>query len=215
MEQSEKETKAGVLHKAAQIVSDVLSPLLVPTYCMAMAMWITPLQVLPERTRLGATLGVAIITAIIPLCVLLIMLRTGRISHMSTPRRSERSLPMAIAALSYAGAALYLSILHAPLWLTGFFCGAAVATVVALLINLCWKISAHCISIGGMAGMTLWIAAARLATVDAVIWLTSIIILGGIVASARLILDRHTPAQTAAGWLWGCVCVFFSMCFFC
>ena len=58
--------KSG-LRRAAQIVSDVFSPLLAPTYCMAMAMWITPLQILPESTRMGATLGVAIITGAIPL----------------------------------------------------------------------------------------------------------------------------------------------------
>ena len=194
------------------MLSDLFSPLLAPTYCMAMAMWITPLQILPERTRLGSTIGDAIITAAIPLCLLLLLHRTGRITDMCISRRRERTIPMLIAITAYIGAALYLHSLHAPLWLCSFFYGASAATLVAMLINLLWKISAHSISIGGMTGMMLWLTATGLATVNAMIWLTAVILIGGIIGSARLVLERHTPAQVAVGWLWGCVCVFVSMC---
>lgn len=62
--------------------------------------------------------------------------------------------------------------------------------------------------------MMLWLTAAGLASVNAMIWLTAIIIAGGLVGSSRLVLERHTPAQVFAGWLWGCVCVFSLMCIF-
>lgn len=197
-----------ILERAAQIVSDVLSPLAVPTYCMAMAMWITPLQILPERTRMGATLGVAFITGILPLCVLLLMLRAGMVADLSLSRRRQRLIPMLVTIVAYLGAALYLHLLHAPVWLTAFFIGASVATAVAALITISWKISAHGCAMGGMAGMMLWLAAARMATVNAMLWLSIVIVLGGIVGSSRLILDRHTPAQVACGWLLGAVAVF-------
>lgn len=215
MEQNTNTTSApaGRLSRAAQIVSDIFSPLPIPTYCMAMAMWITPLQVLPESTRMGATLGVAGITGLIPLCLLLLLVRTGIVKDICLSDRRQRVIPMLIGVASYLGAAVYLSLLHAPLWLRLFFGGAAAATFLALLITLRWKISAHAIAIGGMAGMMLWLTAARMATVNAMIWLTAVIILGGIVGSARLVLERHTPAQVCAGWLLGLVCVFIFMCF--
>lgn len=200
------------LRRAAQIASDVLSPLLVPTYCMAMAMWITPLQILPESTRMGATLGIAVITAAIPLCLLLIMHRMGRISDMCLSRRRERIIPMLIATLAYIGGALYLGALHAPMWLRSFFYGAAASTIIAVAVTFRWKISAHTIAMGGMAGMMLWFTVTRLATVHAMAWLSAVILLGGIVGTARLILGRHTPAQTCAGWMLGAVCVFIFMC---
>lgn len=213
---TDKRPKARTpLQKAAQIISDILSPLLVPTYCMAMAMWITPLQVLPERTRLGSTLGVAFITAIVPLMLLLALLRLGRVSDFCLSDRRQRTLPMAVAALAYAAAGFYLTVLHAPHWLVGFFCGASIATLIAMIVNVWWKISAHSIAMGGMAGMMLWFAVARLATVDAIIWLTAVVMLGGIVASARLVLERHTLAQVAAGWLCGAVCVYFTIFIYC
>ena len=211
MEDSQDKQRYSALQKAAQVVSDIFSPLLVPTYGMAMVMWITPLQVLPERTRIGATLGVAIITAVIPLCLLLLLYRTGKISDMSISQRKQRTLPMSIGVAAYVGAAIYLKILHAPVWLPGFFIGAAIATAVALIVTLRWKISAHSIAIGGLAAVMLWIAATRLATVNAMLWLTAVIIIGGVTASARLVLDRHTPAQVCVGWLWGLICVFACM----
>ena len=90
---------------------------------MAMAMWITPLQILPERTRMGATLGVAFITGILPLCVLLLMLRAGMVTDLSLSRRRQRLIPMLVTIVAYLGAALYLHLLHAPVWLTAFFIG--------------------------------------------------------------------------------------------
>ncbi|MDE6498858.1 MAG: phosphatase PAP2 family protein [Muribaculaceae bacterium] len=197
-----------VLDRVAQIVSDVLSPLAVPTYCMAMAMWITPLQILPERTRMGATLGVAFITGIVPLCVLLLMLRAGMVSDLSLSRRRQRLVPMLVTVAAYLGAALYLHLLHAPVWLVAFFIGASLATTVAGIITIKWKISAHGCAMGGMAGMMLWLTAARMATVNAMLWLSIVIVLGGIVGTSRLILDRHTPAQVACGWLLGAVAIF-------
>ena len=196
------------LDRAAQIVSDVLSPLAVPTYCMAMAMWITPLQILPERTRMGATLGVAFITGVLPLCVLLLMLRAGMVSDLSLSHRRQRLVPMLVTVVAYLGAALYLHLLHAPVWLVAFFIGASVATTLAGLITVKWKISAHGCAMGGMAGMMLWLAAARMAPVNAMLWLSIVIVLGGLVGTSRLILDRHTPAQVACGWLLGAVAVF-------
>ncbi len=204
--------RGSALRKAAQIVSDVFSPLLLPTYCMALAMWITPLQVLPERTRIGATIGVAVITAVIPTAILLLMLRTGRIADMSISDRRQRIVPMLVGILAYLAAAIYLRVLHAPLWLEAFFCGAAAAAIISLFITLRWKISAHAGAIGGMAGMMLWLTATGLATVNAMLWLTGVILLGGVVASARLVLERHSLGQVCCGWLLTAACVFIAMC---
>lgn len=42
------------LSRAARYVSAVFSPLLIPTYAVAMAMWITPLNTTPENVRFMA-----------------------------------------------------------------------------------------------------------------------------------------------------------------
>ena len=111
------------------------------------------------------------------------------VCRSSTSRDDPTRPPAIMIAVSHIIALTLarpdLGMLHAPLWLLSFFCGAAVAVFVAMLINLRWKISAHAIGIGGMAGMMLWLTAAGLASVNAMIWLTAIIIAGGLVGSAH------------------------------
>lgn len=193
-----------IVIKIAQIVSDVFSPLLLPTYCMAMAMWITPLQALPERNRMIATLGVFVITGIIPFIFIKLLMRLGRVSDNSIADRSERLVPMIVGILCYVASAAYVRYIGGPVWLALFFVGAAAAAVVSLIITRFWKISAHAAAIGGMVGMLAWFGLVGLANVNTMIWLSAVILLSGAVLTSRLILGRHTLAQVAWGFVLGC-----------
>ncbi|MHC0039781.1 hypothetical protein, partial [Pseudoneobacillus sp. C159] len=51
---------------AASAISDVFSPLLMATYAMAVALWLTPMAYLPLGVRAWSTVGVFFITAVIP-----------------------------------------------------------------------------------------------------------------------------------------------------
>lgn len=193
-----------IIVKTSQIVSDIFSPLLLPTYCMAMAMWITPLQALPERNRMIATLGVLVITGLIPYIFIKVMMRLGRISDAGIADRSERLVPMIVGIICYVVSALYVWYLGGPQWLSLFFVGAAAAAVVSLIITRFWKISAHAAAIGGMVGMLAWFGLVGLANVNTMIWLSAVILLSGAVLTSRLILRRHTLAQVAWGFVLGC-----------
>lgn len=190
----------------ARVMSDVFSPLLVPTYAMALAMWITPLRVLPESGRLIATGAVAVITALVPFMVLMALRKLGKISNMDISNRRERMLPYTVAVVCYLCAAWTMHSYHAPHWLAMFFVAAAVATTAAMTINTVWKISAHLTAMGGLTGMFVWFTIAGLAGMGDMYWLTGSILLAGAVATARLALYRHTLGQVAAGYLLGLVC---------
>lgn len=192
----------------AQIVSDVFSPLTIPTIAMALALWATPMRSVPDSHRLIATLLVGVITGIVPLAAIAAMISTGMISDRAVSRREQRVTPMIVGALCYFGAALFVSSLGAPAWLSMFFKGASAATVAALLITLRWKISAHTTAVGGLAGMMMWFAVSGLADINIMIMLSAGILLAGAVATARLLLRRHTPAQVLAGLALG-----FTFCF--
>ncbi|MDO4319058.1 MAG: hypothetical protein Q4C34_00645 [Bacteroidales bacterium] len=198
----------------AQIVSDVFSPLLIPTYGMAMAMWITPLRAVPESSRLIATLIVAAVTALVPLGAIMLLMKLGRVSDTAISNTRERLVPYSIAVVCYCAAAWVVRSIGAPWWLTMFFCGAAFATAVSLVITLVWKISAHSTAVGGLVGMMLWFTVSGLADVHAMIWLSMVIVLAGVVGTARLLLDRHTLAQVLAGLALGIACCFGAMCIY-
>lgn len=196
----------------AQILSDVFSPLMVPTYGMALAMWATPLRSISESNRLIATLLVTAITCLIPLFAIAALIKAGKVADRAISDHGQRTIPMSIAAACYVGASLFVGSLGAPVWLRMFFIGAAAATVVALLINLRWKISAHTTAMGGLTGMMLWFAVSGVADINVMIMFSAGILLAGAMATARLLLLRHTPAQVMAGLTLGLITCFAAMC---
>lgn len=194
--------------KISRILSNFFSPLFIPTYAVAIAMWVTPLRVLPERNRLIVTLIIALITGLIPAAILIALRAFGIVKDLKLLNHRERPIPMIVWMVCYIAAALFLSSLHAPRWLPMFFYGAAIAAAVAAFISIWWKISAHTAAMGGLVGLMAWFAVASLADVNAMVLLSASILALGAVASARVAMGRHTLSQTAAGGLLGFAATF-------
>lgn len=196
----------------AQLVSDILSPILVPTYATALAMWVTSLRAVPEETRWLVIAMVFIITGLIPLLAITLMIKLGIVSDRAVSQRNQRYIPMSVAAVCYFGASLFVGSIGSPTWFRMFFLGAAAATALDLIITFKWKISAHTTSMGGLVGMMFWFAVSGLADVNVMIMLSMGIVLAGVMCTARLLLQRHTLGQVLAGLLLGFACCFAAMC---
>ena len=185
--------------KIAQVSSDVFSPLLIPTYAMIFVMWLTPLLILPFGTKAWAAGGVFVITCVIPLLIIFCLIKLGKVSDTAISNRSERTLPFAASVACYVGAAWFMSSLNAPRWLTVFFLGAALVSLLAMIITRWWKISAHTGAVGGLAGIIFWLGQKKLILEDPLICLSVTIALVALIAWARLYLKRHTPLQVLCG----------------
>jgi membrane-associated phospholipid phosphatase len=213
MQTDEQEQVTPALKRTAQIISDVFSPILLPTYSMILIIAITPLSMLPLRTQVLSVLAIAFITGFIPTATILTLIKMGKVDDNSLSNRSHRTLPLIVATLCYLASASYMCYVHAPEWLTLFFVGAAVASAIALLITRWWKISAHSMSIGGIAGMFGWITFNSVTnSITAMIWFTVAILLCGLIATSRLILGRHTIAQVFTGLILGAGTVLATTC---
>ncbi len=197
------ETTNPIVQKASLTLSAIFSPLLVPTYACAIALWITPLAILPERMRFALAAIIFLITSALPLGVIIYMMRTGKVADSALSDRKQRTVPYLLAALAYVGATVLLGFEHAPRWLTCFYAGAAFACLAALVVNTSWKISAHMTTMGGLCALVLFIATFRLGIVNMVAWVSVIFVMAGAVGSARLYLHRHTLAQVYAGFALG------------
>lgn len=192
--------------RTAQIISDVFSPLLIPTYGMVLAMTLTGLCILPAGVRLGATFGVAFITAFIPMLFIFILIRMGKVSDTSISDHRQRTAPYIVSILCYTGAAFYIAALHAPLWLMLFFAAAAGMSVISMIINHWWKISVHTGAAGGLAGIVFWLGANHVLSFHPLVVISCAFMLVGLLATSRLILRRHTLLQVVAGALLGFFC---------
>lgn len=196
--------KTDLLGKAALALSTVFSPLVVPTLACAITFMITPLAYFGNETfHFTACFIVFCITTLAPVGVIAYLIRVGRVSDAAISNRRQRGVPYAIACLCFLLAALYLAWVGMPRWLVMFFGGACFATLGAAIINVLWKISAHMITMGGLAALMFYLAINKYYIVAILPWLAGVVITGGLVGSARLVLRRHTPAQVYAGWGFG------------
>lgn len=191
------------LDTTAKVLSAIFSPLMVPTYACAVALWITPLVLTSEKTRLLICLAIFLITTTLPLASIILMMRAGKIKDSAISDRKERTVPFLISLACYLAAAWFMHAKHAPAWLWLFYAGAASLIVVAMLINIRWKISAHSMTMGGLTALFFFIALHDLSIVVIMPWLIGVILLSGAVGTSRLVLKRHTPAQVYAGFLIG------------
>ncbi len=193
----------SALERIAQVLSDLFSPIVLPAYMMAVALWVSPLSVAPERVRL-VTMGVVVaLTAIVPTVVILSLIKLGKVKDVSLSDRSERFIPYVVSIVCYLATALFLGSVGAPMWLRSFYLGAALAGVLAYAITSKWKISAHSSSVGGVAAALAWMCSHGLLIYCPMIWVTASIVLAGLIGTSRLILNRHTPAQVFAGYCLG------------
>lgn len=205
------ETTKSPSRKTAEVLSAVFSPLLIPTYAMAIALWATILRVIPLSVKLWSLSGVFFLTAVVPTVIILLLMRRGQVKDLDISDRSERFKPFVATLICYLAATWYVWELNAPSWLVAFFVGATLAGIIELLVTIRWKISAHTGSIGGLAGAIFWLASSSIIWGNPLVWISLAVAAVGAVAWARLYLDRHTPMQVLAGALVGALTVYLSL----
>lgn len=185
----------------SRFVSYAFHPLFMPLYTMVLCLEFDPyLSIfLPYKAKI-TLYGILIInTIVIPLGTLIYLKRKGLIPSYELKQRKARTLPYAMTFLYYLLTYTVLRKTGLPdtifqLLLVGVF-----GTLLVLVVNLFWKISAHAIGVGGLVGALCGLAFAH-QYVNPVL-LAEIWIIAGLVGSARLYLKAHKPAQVYAGFL--------------
>lgn len=195
------------MKRVSQILSYLFSPLLVPTYGMILASFLSVLSVLSARVLCTTVAITFVITCVIPACGIMAMYKTGFLTDPGVNVRTERSLPYALTVLCYVGCCFFLYRAGAPSWLTMFYAGGGAAVLINAVVNLKWKISAHAAAMGGLVAMLFRIAAMHQSVVDLNIWISAVVVLAGAVMTARVYLQRHTLMQVIAGCANGFLCV--------
>ena len=191
----------------ASFLTTVLSPLLMPTYGVFLALWISVLCLLPYGTRVSVLLMCMGITCIFPLIFLSVLRHFKLVKDLHVEVREQRLIPYLFTVVCYLVAAYYLYYCHSPQWFIMFMVGSAITVLVMALINLKWKISAHMAGIGGVIALVYQIHVLVLSAFD-LFWVLCIcIILAGLLGSARLTLKRHDIWQVLAGAIVGFLCV--------
>jgi membrane-associated phospholipid phosphatase len=190
------ENRTGLV-RFARIFSNVISP---PVMFAIMGIAFA-LKERPFWPGMGWAAVYGLLASLAPIIVVLVLLKTGRISELHMSNTKERNIP-------YATAVVFATIAYGLIiWQDGppLLQCLALFNIVELtalgLINTAWLISLH--STGIMATFVL---------VGLIFgWTTSLLIVLPfviVVCWVRLYLKRHTPAQVAAGIILGIASVF-------
>lgn len=196
-----------MIKKLSQLLSFLFSPLLVPTYGILIAFNYSYLVLASIGTRIGVCAVIFIFTCLFPLLLIGTMWKLGKVSEPGLNKRTDRTIPYIITALSYVGAIVYLYSVKSPVWLLMFFSGGLLAVVISTIVNRWWKISAHMAAVGGLLGLCIKMMLGGVAVKPMLGIVVAAIIVCGLVGSARLVLERHTLGQVTAGFFNGLISV--------
>ena len=191
------------MQRSSQVVSVVFHPLFMPLY----ATWLLfhagshLTYTIPESLQFFLYAFMFVMTALLPASIIWFLWQRGWIESPELYQRNERHIPFLLTLSCYGGALWILLSLPVSRLLGFSLLGACLAVLMALLINLRWKISIHMIGIGGLAGLFYgfgyWMQMQVAGMIPAMCFTA------GLVGTARLIRQAHTPAQVYAGFLLG------------
>ncbi|MFZ1687803.1 MAG: hypothetical protein WAU70_10300 [Flavobacteriales bacterium] len=152
---------------------------------------------------------IAVMTGLFPLIGAALMLRTRRVNGLTMDERKQRIAPMVSTLLYYCLTYWLLrKYPHHPAALS-LFLGCIVSLIAVLAVTFMWKISMHMAGIGGLVG---GLAALQILFGSfSVLVLVPLVLIVGLLGTARLVDSDHTPAQIYSGAVLGFGCVFGSV----
>lgn len=195
-----------MVRKLALFLSVVFQPLLMPSLVFGLLFFGVPQATsLPEAFKVRIFYLIVCATLLIPIVLMLGLRWSGYVKSLHFEEKSDRRVPFILVTLFYVLTTYFLkekTELDPILWQ-----GMAVITAaVALLtgVTYFWKMSAHLTGIGGVLAVT-GILGLYFPSVTVAYLLVATLVLGGGIASSRLYLDAHRPAEVYVGLLVGFV----------
>lgn len=187
------------MNRIAHILSWVFNPILIPTYAVFAALWLTQLAMLPAGVRWNVVSVTCLITCVLPAFAIMLMYWMKIVSDPGLNNRKERLIPYVLTIICYLACAWYLFTIHSPYWMWMFMVAGACTALISCIVNAWWKISAHAAAMAGFVAMLFRIAADGLGIVPMWPLIVCGILLWGALCSSRIILGRHTFWQVMAG----------------
>lgn len=186
----------------SSFISSVFQPLLMPTYGVILLFSYSYFGLVYSDRYWQIILPVFLFSFVIPGLLIYLLFKLKLLSDLALKVRKERFLPYLVTLFSYSAMILFYYRINMPTWFLMMMAGSIAIMIIAILITLTWKISAHMFGVGGMVGGVMSVC--YYVENSNPYWLfIGLFILAGLVGTSRLVLKRHTIAQVIAGFLLG------------
>ena len=191
----------------AKLFSYVFHPLLMPTLGIVLIFTSgTYLSYLPfEGIRLIFLLTF-LGTFIIPLSFIPLYYYFSIIKNAEMETSDQRIIPLVITFITYCCTFYLMRKIPIP-FINSFIMACCAVLLLNTIVIQKWKISSHLLGLGGLTGLVLALNI-RL-NADISLFFILLIFVTGLVATSRLKLNVHSPAQVYAGYFLGLFVVSF------
>jgi hypothetical protein len=193
----------------ARVISFLFHPLLMATYFFALMAWIFPSALFPISVEGHRTfiLMIFLVTFLLPALNIGIFKALGTIQSLAMVERKERIVPFVFITTIYC-VITYLLYSKSRMDLNDNFMRLMIIidllVLVATVCTFFFKISVHSIGIWGLIGM-LVLLTKMTALINLLYVSLGLIVLAGIIMSARLQLGVHTSREVMWGSIVGLV----------
>ncbi|WP_417609616.1 hypothetical protein [Owenweeksia hongkongensis] len=189
----------------AQALSYLLHPAVFPLLGTLAVMQFSP-YFIPSNVLIITLALVFTGTYVLPLAISYLLYKLDVIKSLEMKTAQERRIPYLVGAICYYFIATMINVLQLPREAYLFLLASTIIIVLHLMLLRFMKPSAH---LGGIAGFTALLFALSLKfQINLLPLIALCIILCGFLASARLYLKAHTPAEIITGFLTGVIVVF-------
>lgn len=199
-------TENKILLKAAQLISLVFNPLLIPTIGFFL-LFNSGLyfSVLPWSMKIYMLMVIFLSTCALPAIAIFVLSLNSRF-NLNMEQNTDRVLSLFLSAVSYYFGYIILKRLPVFPIYNVLMVGAILIQIALVPVSLRWKISIHMSAIGGLIGGILGLSF-RIQE-NPVYLLALLILIAGIVGTSRLLLSKQTGSQVYSGFAIGFLILF-------
>lgn len=211
--QTSRATDQTVTNKTARAISVLLHPLLMPTLLYAILFYFSPsaLSIANPNSQWLFLLLIFITTFLIPLVGIWLLHRMGAVNSLTMDNKNERFLPFLATTFFYMLATyLFINKLNSYYATVVILGSITLSIAIVTIVSLFWKISAHSVGICGVIGFLFGLYYKN-ADTQLFYPILGVIVIAGLLMSARLSLNAHNPMQILIGAIVGWVISFGSI----
>ncbi len=198
----------------SKIISGIFHPLFMPLYGIILIFEFNSYinYFISEREKLTLVLFLLFFTIILPTLIIYIFKKLKLITDFYLEKKEERRWPFISTIICYFICLEFFVEMKINFIFYLLTLGAMLILIIAHLITLKWKISAHMIGIGGLIGGLIGLS--QRFEVDNVLVIISLIIISGVIGYARLKTKAHNYQQVYTGFILGLLAEWFIVVYF-
>ena len=136
------------MNQFARIISSVFQPLLMPIYSILLLFVYTHFKLLFANQFWVIMTPVILFSFVIPGILIYVVYKLKLISDLSLKIRKERFIPYTIVLVSYLIMIFYYYRIGMPSWFLMLAASSIAVILIAIVITIWWKISAHMFGVG-------------------------------------------------------------------